>query len=147
MAYYPAADTQRDAVTIGVADYQLNAGIYRAVCHDRWWPGSCDDNSAAAHLSVRIPGWEFWQGQRSGSVTFSCSGDLFVALLLDHTPCKQRSKMTMNIMVRTEKRWERRRRERDEGNERTLFSAAARRQPLVRLVLVLMFCVLLLLSL
>ncbi len=53
----------------------------------------------------------------------------------------------MNIMVRTEKRWERRRRERDEGNERTLFSAAARRQPLVRLVLVLMFCVLLLLSL
>src|SRR6516225_709555 len=53
----------------------------------------------------------------------------------------------MDIMVRTEKRWERRRQERDEANERTLLSTAARRRPVVRLIMLLMFGVLFLLSL
>jgi multiple sugar transport system permease protein len=52
----------------------------------------------------------------------------------------------MDVFIRAGKRRERRQ-ERDEGNERTLLTVAARRRPLARLVLALMFCVLLLLSL
>lgn len=52
----------------------------------------------------------------------------------------------MGVFIGVGKRREGRR-ERDEGNERTLLSAATRRRPLPRLMLSLTFCVLLLLSL